>query len=459
MRSRGEVTDRNPLLDVPRGERTKRLQLAIISGLLTKPLALIAPLITVPLFLRYLGRERYGLYETVISIGGWLVVANVGLGYGLVNRLVDCHISGDRELARRYVWSVLVGAGAICAVGLFLCTAIVPLIPWGHVFHLNDQRAASELPWAAWIACAATLVGLVVSTPGAVYIAYQESHRNSLWDAAARLSAVGASVLVVFTPLGLVGVTMAVCLTPIIVRALNGWVMVYVEKPWLRPQGRAVDRHLFRTVAIDGVGLCVLQLCTLGIFQADKVIISAVVGPLGTADYAVVGRVFLAALGVVQIINGPLWAAHGEAIRRGDLPWVRRALAMSLGVGALCIVATGAALAVFKDSVLYVWAGSHITAPVGLIFAMTAVFVIWTSVSSLSLVLNSKGVVWPQVYFLGAHALLSVIAGIALVQKWGVVGVAWAIVFTALPTTLWGYPWLVHRYMGRWQRRTEAAVA
>ncbi len=78
-------------------------------GLLTKPLATVITLVSVPLFLRYLGKEGYGLYQAIIAFSAQLALTNAGLSSGLVNKLTDCHVSGDRELARRPVITCRVG--------------------------------------------------------------------------------------------------------------------------------------------------------------------------------------------------------------------------------------------------------------------------------------------------------------------------------------------------------------
>jgi O-antigen/teichoic acid export membrane protein len=86
-----------------RAERGRRLRHAVATSIMIKPLAVVIPLITVPLFLGYLGKERYGLFESIGAIGAWLALSDVGLALGLVNRLPECYVSGDQKLARRYI--------------------------------------------------------------------------------------------------------------------------------------------------------------------------------------------------------------------------------------------------------------------------------------------------------------------------------------------------------------------
>src|SRR5262249_40098559 len=72
-----------------RGERLSRIKKAVVSSIIIRPLALIIPLVTVALFPKYLGEERYGLYQLVGALVMWLGMTNLGLTMGLINKLID----------------------------------------------------------------------------------------------------------------------------------------------------------------------------------------------------------------------------------------------------------------------------------------------------------------------------------------------------------------------------------
>jgi O-antigen/teichoic acid export membrane protein len=125
-------------------ERNKRFFWSIVTALLTKPLSFIISLVTVPLFLRYLGSERYGLYTSVGAAAMWLGMTNVGMSLGLVNKLADCYVSGDKDRARRYVSSLMLALPALVVLAMIILTIATPLIPWGKVFPTSTPMA----PWA-----------------------------------------------------------------------------------------------------------------------------------------------------------------------------------------------------------------------------------------------------------------------------------------------------------------------
>src|SRR6266536_773589 len=106
--------------NVHRSLRERRIKLAILTSILVRPLALLVPVVIVPLFLKYLGSERYALFELISALAMWLALSDGGLASGLVNRLQNCQVNGEEALARRYVSSLVVALGAVALITILL---------------------------------------------------------------------------------------------------------------------------------------------------------------------------------------------------------------------------------------------------------------------------------------------------------------------------------------------------
>ena len=433
-----------------RRQRARRLKLAILSAVLVKPMAVVITLVTVPLFLGYLGTERYGLYEAVAALAVWLGLTQAGLSMSLVNRLIDCDVAGDRERARSYVSTLVLTLGALVVVIAALWAGAVSLVDWQQVFPARGALARSETPRlvlvAGWIALGGILGGLAA----AVYTAYQEQHRSNLWDGVAKLATLLACLLVVRTPLGVVGVALAIGLTPTLVRIGNAAVLFLWEKPWLRPSVHYFDSRLLRGLLSQGIGLFVLQVSYFALYQTDKLIIGSFLEPRAVTGYAVLGQLFLMAYGVLVLVLAPLWPAHGEAMRRGDTAWVRLNLNRTLVLGCGVMSAFGLVMLVWGAEIIRFWTrGQPVEISGSLVAAMTAAFVVKAWVDCPSTLLKSIGVIKPQILLYGGHAILNLVLSILLARPYGVEGVAWATSISGLVTGVWGYPWLVRRHLGR----------
>lgn len=435
-------------LSSQRSERMRRIKLSIFTAVLTRPLAVVISLVTIPLFLNYFDDEHYGLYAIAVALGAWFHLTNLGLGLGLMNKLTDCHVAEDRATAVRAVSTMMVTVSGIALGGMIIWSAASFWIPWHLVFRNVSPQTMSELPWVFWLAGLLTLVGVVIRVPTPIYSAYQELHRNNLWDGLSKLATLGACIGVVFTPFGLIGVVLAVLGTPVLIRSINVMVLFGYEKRWLLPRPSLFDPALFKPLIVQSLGLFVLQMAVVALFQADKLIIGIVIGLVHVTPYEVLGKLFLTLYGVYRLVLAPLWPAHGEAIRRGDLGWTRKIMRLSLLLGCGLPLAFGLIMVVWGPEIIDLWTrGQALEFSVPLIVAFTSMFALRAWSDGHSILLNTMGVIKPQAIFLVTQAVLNIILAITLAHWFGVVGVAWSASITALLTTAWGYPWMIRRYL------------
>jgi O-antigen/teichoic acid export membrane protein len=429
-------------------ERNRRLRASVVAGVLIKPLALLTPLVITPLYVHYLGKEGFGLFQSIVAMSMLLSLSNVGMQQGLVNRLIDCHVNGNREMTRRYVSSfVFTLAAIIVAVFLVWCAAAA-LVPWERVFVTKDPGAGAALKWIIWITGAGTLAGLYFCVPIAVYTASQEMLKAYLWDGAYKISVLVVSVAVVFAKFGLIGAAVATtCVSPVVAFFNTRW--LYLRRPWLRPRLADFDRSVVRSLLSDGILMFCLQMAVVVMFQCDKTLIGALVSPEAVTPYALLGQLFLLAYGVLLIMIGPMIPAHGEAFRRGDVRWNRRALRLCLLAGFAIVGSCGALLLPCGDRIFTFWTGGTVThVPANLVLAVTAMFLQRVWVDSHSAILNPANILRPQVRYAVAHVVLNLAAAVALAKPFGVAGIAWATPITGLVTTTWGSAWLVRRALG-----------
>lgn len=87
-------------------ERHRRIALTSATGIGSRVIASVTMLVSLPLTVRYLGEERYGLWMTIGSLVSILGVTDLGLGYGVINRVAEADGRDDRdpvEIGRAHV--------------------------------------------------------------------------------------------------------------------------------------------------------------------------------------------------------------------------------------------------------------------------------------------------------------------------------------------------------------------
>ncbi len=431
-----------------RAERQRRLVLSIGSALLTRPLSLLIPLITLPLFLRYLGNEGYGLYEALGALAMWLGQSTFGIGMGLMNKLTACHVSGDRTEARTFVSTVFFAEVFIAGAGVLIICAVTPWLPWKRMFPVSDPALASQIRSAALAIGITMLVGAMVDTPSAIYSAYQELYTNNLWDGGIRILILVASFAVVHTRSGIIGVVLVINGVPILLRIINMIWLLGWHKPWLRPAISLFRWSYLNSTLSQGIIFFCLNASLLAIYQSDKLVIGLVLSASKVTAYALLGRLFLVAYGVFMMVLAPLWPAYGEAVRRNDLSWVRRHVSLTLALGITLILGFGALMLLRGNWIVRIWThGQPVVISKSLVLAFTGMFLARAWVDCRSAVLNSAEVLKPQVWVFVFHAMLNLGLAIPAAKIFGVEGVAWCAPATALVTSFWAYPWMLRKYV------------
>ena len=84
-------------------ERYRRAALTVVASGAARGVGILTTLISIPLTVRYLGTERYGLWVTITSVIALLTFADLGLGNGVLNAISEAHGGDDVESARKYL--------------------------------------------------------------------------------------------------------------------------------------------------------------------------------------------------------------------------------------------------------------------------------------------------------------------------------------------------------------------
>lgn len=119
-------------------------------------LPLAVALVTVPLYLEFVGRDRYGAWAVLWAVMAWFSVLDFGLGKAIVNRIAN---GGDRGDA-----AGLLGAAIMLDLALGIGGALLFLAAGPNLFRLAlsaDALVLGELlaavPWLAALIPAVTL--------------------------------------------------------------------------------------------------------------------------------------------------------------------------------------------------------------------------------------------------------------------------------------------------------------
>lgn len=411
-------------------ERHRRVLLTGSAAAIAKLVSVATGLVTIPLTLRYLGLERFGLWMSINSMVAMLAFADLGIGNGLMNAISRAHGQDDTESIRRYVSSSAVMLLLISCIVSGVFAATYPHIPWGRVFNVSSPQAMRDAgpAMAVFFGCFALNIPLGVIQR--TQIGLQEGFLNSVWQLLGSAAGLIAVLVVIAMRGGLPWLVLALAGAPVLALAVNG-IVYFVKSPVaLRPRLDLVSKRAMLEVARIGFLFFVLQMAIAVAYSSDNLIIAHVLGPEAVAQYAVTAKMFsMISLGLSMFL-APLWPAYGEAISRGDGEWVRRTLWRSAALAVTMATLLAAVLVFFGPELLRLWLSKPIAPPLMLLVGLAAWTMMDAAGNSLAMFLNGANIVRMQVVLATIFATGCLILKLVMVRRYGIIGVPWATLFS-----------------------------
>jgi O-antigen/teichoic acid export membrane protein len=422
-------------------ERYRRVALTSAATALGRGVGLLATLISVPLTIRYLGTERYGIWMTISSIVALLGFADLGLGNGLLNAISTSHGRDDRDFARKCVSSaffMLTGLAMFLALVFVLC---YPSIPWDRVFNVSLEVGRQEAgpAMAAFFGC--FLLGLPLGVVARIQMGYQQGFVNAVWQAVGHLLTLVSLLVAIWLHGSLPLLVLALAGPPLLATAINGAVLFCRKMPWLVPTWSAINWQATRQIGQAGFMFLILQVCVALLSSVDNLIVAQILGQEAVAQLAVPARLFNVAGAVAMIALMPLWPAYGEAIARGDIAWVKRTVMRSTVCAAGVSLAIVLPLAVLGGPIVQAWAGAEIQPSWSLLFALGCWTVLSTVGTSLSMFLNAANAMAFQTACAVTVGVTATVLKAQLATAAGSEGIVWTtcgvyLVLSLIPTFL-----------------------
>jgi len=415
-------------------ERYRRIALTTVSGISVRAVGSLLGLVTVPLVLSYLGKERFGLWAIITTLMAWVSLFDLGMANGLVNMLSAAHGRGEQEEAGRYLSTAFV---ALVIMALVLCLVIafsIGAVPWGAVLGAKGVADEATIRWSVAAALTLFVMSLPFSVTQQVYAAYQ---RTYVWN----------GFLLAGTILGFLGLLLTIRLRvtmPVLILGCGlagplATITAYFyatgkAMPWLRPRLSKVSRTALRDLLSRSIPIFLFQVGSLVVNETQSILLAHRCDLSTVAAYSIGMRVYMLIIAVIQIGTNSFIPALREAFERGDRDWTTRAFARLLRVR-IGIAATGGLfLILLGNTLLSLWLRRTDMAfgrGVWIAMAFLMIGAMWgTSYAELLSIMDR---LWLNVAVVFANGTVTLLLTYYLSSRYQVLG---AIAALAVPTTL-----------------------
>jgi O-antigen/teichoic acid export membrane protein len=406
-----------------RSVRTKRLFEAVGSAVLSKGVLIAVNALLIPIAIRYLGAEQFGIWTTISTTLAMLLLLDLGIANSLTNFISEAYARGDREHASRYsttAIAVMTGIGLVMAL---LAWLIWPYLHWDKLFYLSSRSEARSVSHAVAGALLVFLIDLPARLGAKILGGYQELRTANIFAAVGGIGNLLTIVLLVYIRAGLVAMVIGSAAALVGADFLCLAWLLFLHKPWLRPRFHHFDSMAARRMMRMGSEFFLLQIAGLIAFNSDNLVIAHYLGPADVAPYSIAWRLVSYAAVMQTLLTPALWPAFSEAFDRGDLAWIRRTFKHTLWITMGMATAFSLFFAATGRWLIRVWATRAAVPSETLILLMCVWVLICCFMNNTATVLVAKGETRLQAWCSIGAALLNIALSIWLVQRIGSVGV------------------------------------
>jgi O-antigen/teichoic acid export membrane protein len=406
--------------------RNRRAAITGGTAVVARAVQVSTSLITIPLTLHYFGNERFGLWMTISSVLAMANFADFGIGNGVLNTVADAFGKNDFDGIRAAISSGFAVLSGVALLLLALFGSTFAWVSWADVFRVTSAQARTEAAPTLMVFVFCFALNIPLDLVQRAQLGVQQGFRMNLWQVFGSLAGLAGVVAGIRMHAGLPLLVAALAGAPVVATALNAAHFFFFSRPDLRPRRHFVSREAISRIVTFGTLFFVLQLVVSVAFSADNFIIARILGASSVPEYSIPQRMFSLISVMVAMMVAPLWPAYGEAISRGDMPWVRRTLSRSLilvfGFAAVASIGT----LIVAHRLLAWWIGPRISPPFVLLLGLA----LWTIVdccgNTLAMFLNGASIMRFQIVVASIFGATCLAAKVYLTSRYGIVAVPWA---------------------------------
>jgi O-antigen/teichoic acid export membrane protein len=395
---------------------------------------------------KYFGPQLFGAWSTIFSLTLAFGFLNLGIGNVTLNEMADAYSKWRKSIATNLILAAMILSAVtmviVFALG-FLALGVVGIHAMFKGLSAANESAVRNM-------FVTFLVLFALSFPASVFTqalrGLQQAWITNICNCFGYFLAILGTLL---------GVRMGVGMSTMLAMTYGVQVAAQFFPPmlvlWFRLRGARgirLSRLKLHTLHLTkaGASFFALQLCTTFAWLLDYVILSGLVGPVASAHFAIIQRLFQ----IIFAINGvtsQLWPIFAFLFSAHHFGRLRRLFFLSLGGSLAFAVPVSLIIWLLREPITHVWIGAQIGTLIEDLGVACGLYAIWACAqvagNLLSTYLNAIGKVSQQVIpafiFAGSAFALKIYwvrgHGIAGLIMGGICGYALG---NAILFTFWG---------------------
>ena len=413
--------------------RTRRAAFGILTNHASAVVMALAGFLLVPIVLRYVGREDYGLWATIGQVLGYLALLDVGFGSAVLRRAAQLRECNDPNAVNRLVSTAVVLYSILGSCFLVTGLALSLLLP--HWSAIPAERSSIALVvFALMISYTAILFPLKVGT--SVLVGLQRMAVVNILNLAGSLLTLVIAVVLLKFGAGLLALPIGTAAAGL-GSALSALICLRAVVPGLSIRWRYASGAEARELFMWSWQLFLNNIAVVIIYQTDNIVVATGAGLESVTTYTLTSRLPLYALPVIFAISDSCLPAAVELCEHGNRNRLRDVYKRVLQITSAAALGVAAIAWVFNDDFIRLWVGSQNNGGRALTLLFAVILITRVLNQTASVVIIGTGKLRGVVFMSLAEAAVNLGLSLWLVKLYGIVGVALGTAAAGFLTSNW----------------------
>lgn len=353
----------------------------MVLNVLYKCVGMFISLIYVPIVLKYLGNEKYGVWITISSVVSWITYFDIGIGNGLRNRLVENISNNDIVAQKKTVSTAYISISIITAVMFFIIMIMITIFDIPKLLNLN--LIGENINIVILINIIFICINFILSLCNTILYALQLSSIVTLISIIPQIINIIIIYILTFILDSNLTILSIVYGFTILSTNIIASLVIFKKYKQLRPSMKLFDKQEMKHINEFGIKMFILQISALILNTTDNILISKLYGAEHVTPYNMVYKAFSYINMIHMAILSPMWSSYTMANSQNNIKWLKKSLKKMEYISIIFVLVSLIMINIFPK-VSYIWLGKKLNYSSELIIITAFYFILlmWSNVYS-----------------------------------------------------------------------------
>ena len=396
-------------------DRTQKTNFNTFLSLFFRGASILLSFILIPLTIKYIKPDVYGVWLTLTSLVGWIAMFDIGIANGLKNKLSESLAAKKYNNAKTLVSTSYLIITLIAIFLILVYFIINQFISWQYVFN-SPFIPEYELRKVVNIVAIFFLLKFVADIINVVSAAFQMVAVSSFLLFLSNLGlTISVWILSKTSESDMILLAFLLSSIPFLISLIASIILYSTNFKIVKPSLKYINLKESKGVFSLGWQFFVLQIVVVVIFQSDNILISHFFDPKEVTNFNVAYKYYSILAVIFSILLTPYWTAFNEAYFKKEISWIKISIKKLIKYFFVSLIISVFMIIVSSNFFNY-WVGDDIKISLELSISLCFYIAIMNWSSIFSNFLNGIGKIRLQITFAPLVGFINILLSLLFVK-------------------------------------------